>query len=85
MAHLFGVLEVIRVYCKEPGKPPDMQVPFVLECGSTVVDMARAVHREFPDRLKYACVWGSAKFDGQQVAHDHVLQDRDVVELHIAS
>jgi len=85
MAHLFGVLEVIRIYCKQPGKPPDMEVPFVVPRGSTVVDMARAVHREFPERLKHACVWGSAKFDGQQVQRDHVLQDRDVIELHVAS
>ena len=83
-AHLFGVLEVIRVYCKEPGHPPDMRVPFVLGRGSNVVDMARAVHRDFPDRLKHACVWGSAKFDGQQVTRDFVLADRDIVELHIA-
>jgi len=84
-ARLFGLLEVVRVYCKQPGKPPDLEVPFVLPIGSTVVDMARAVHRDFPDRLKYACVWGSAKFDGQQVQRDHVLKDRDVIELHIAS
>jgi ribosome-interacting GTPase 1 len=85
LAHLFEVLQVIRVYSKEPGKDPDMEVPFVLPRGSTVVDMARSVHRDFPDRLKFACVWGSAKFDGQQVHRDFVLSDRDVVELHIAS
>ena len=84
-AHLFRVLEVIRVYSKEPGKEPDLNVPFVLPRGSTVVDMARSVHRDFPDRLKFARVWGSAKFDGQQVSGDHVLDDRDIVELHIAS
>jgi hypothetical protein len=83
-AHLFNVLEVIRVYCKEPGKPPDTGAPFVLPRGSSVVDMARAVHRELPEKLKYACVWGSAKFPGQQVQRDHVLADRDIVELHIA-
>ena len=84
LAHLFRTLEVIRVYCKVPGKPPDMEAPFILPRGSTVLDMARAVHREFPDRLKFACVWGSAKFDGQQVHRDHVLVDRDIVELHVA-
>ncbi len=84
-AHLFGVLEVVRVYAKQPGKEPDLQVPFVLPRGGTVVDMARAVHRDFPDKLKYARLWGSAKFDGQQVSGDHVLEDRDIVELHIAS
>ena len=82
-ARLFAVLEVIRVYSKEPGKPPDFDVPFVLPQGSTILDMARSVHRDFPDRLKYACVWGSAKFDGQQVQRDFVLADRDVAELHI--
>jgi ribosome-interacting GTPase 1 len=85
VAHLFTTLDVIRVYCKQPGKPADTGAPFILPRGSSVVDMARAVHREFPDKLKYACVWGSAKFDGQQVQRDHVLQDRDIVELHVVS
>lgn len=85
LAHLFHTLDIIRVYCKQPGKPADMGAPFVLTHGNTVVDMARAVHREFPERLKYACVWGSAKFDGQQVHRDHVLEDGDIVELHVAT
>ena len=83
LAHLFRTLDVIRVYCKEPGKPPDMNVPFILPRGSTIMDMATAGHREFPERLKHACVWGSAKFPGQQVQRDHVLADRDIVELHL--
>ncbi|HUT34121.1 MAG TPA: GTPase [Planctomycetota bacterium] len=85
VAYLFTTLDVIRVYCKQPGKPPDMGAPFILPRGSSVLDMAREVHREFPDKLKYACVWGSSKFPGQQVQRDHILQDRDVVELHVAS
>ncbi|MBM4032365.1 MAG: TGS domain-containing protein [Planctomycetes bacterium] len=85
VAHVFHSLDVIRVYCKQPGKPPDMGAPFILPRGSSVLDMAREVHREFPEKLKYACVWGSSKFPGQQVQRDHVLQDRDVVELHVAS
>jgi uncharacterized protein len=85
LATLFRLLDVIRVYCKEPGKPPDMEMPFILPRESTVVDMARAVHRDLPDKLKYACVWGSSKFPGQQVQRDHTLADRDIVELHTAS
>jgi len=84
-ARLFATLDVIRVYCKQPGKPPDMGAPFILRRGSSVLDMAREVHREFPQKLKYARVWGSSKFPGQQVHRDHVLRDRDVVELHVAS
>ena len=36
-----------------------------------------------PMALKSAKVWGSAQFDGQTVKRDHVLQDKDVVELHM--
>ncbi len=85
IAHVFTTLNVIRVYCKQPGKPADMGAPFILPRGSSVLDMAREVHREFPEKLKHACVWGSSRFPGQQVQRDHILQDRDVVELHVAS
>jgi len=42
------------------------------------------VHREFAERLKYVRVWGSGRFDGQQVPSDHRLEDRDVIEIHAA-
>jgi len=38
----FKLLGVVRVYSKEPGKPPDMNQPFILPEGSTVLDMAAA-------------------------------------------
>jgi ribosome-interacting GTPase 1 len=80
---LFELLEVVRVYSKMPGHPPDMNKPFTLRRGGTVRDVARQVHRGLATELKFARVWGpSAEFDGQQVSGDHVVQDRDVVELH---
>ena len=30
-----------------------------------------------------ARVWGTGVFDGQTVTRDHVLHDKDVVELHV--
>ena len=46
-------------------------------------EMAERIHKDIAGRLKYARVWGGgARFDGQQVDRDHVLVDRDVVELH---
>ncbi len=80
---IFRGLGIIRVYSKVPGKEPDMTAPFVLPRGATVLDMARAVHRDFPQRLKNARVWGSVRFDGQAVPRDYVLADRDIVELHV--
>jgi hypothetical protein len=32
---LFEILHVMRVYAKPPGKPPDMEAPFILKIGST--------------------------------------------------
>lgn len=80
---IFGVIEIIRIYTKIPGKKPDMHSPFVLPVESTVMDLAREIHHDFSDNLRFARVWGSARFDGQSVQRDHVLQDGDIVELHI--
>ncbi len=79
---LFELLDVIRVYSKEPGKPADKTAPFILPKGSTIVNLAGAIHKDIAASLKYACVWCSAQFDGQRVPHHHVLADGDVVEIH---
>ncbi|WP_439621583.1 GTPase [Gemmata sp.] len=81
-AALYAVLGVMRVYTKQPGKPADMTNPFTPPIGSTVADVAGRVHRDLEDAVKSARVWGTAVHDGQTVGRDHVLHDRDVVELH---
>ncbi len=80
---IYTFLEVIRVYTKVPGKKEDQGEPFVLPRGSTVLDLATAVHREFSDGLKFARLWGEGVYDGQPVKRDHVLHDGDVIELHV--
>jgi ribosome-interacting GTPase 1 len=79
---LFRELKRIRVYAKEPGRKPDLARPFVLPEGATIHDLATHVHKEIAARMKFARIWGHAKFDGQQVDRHHVLADKDVVELH---
>jgi ribosome-interacting GTPase 1 len=80
---IFRALDVIRVYTKAPGQKPDLTDPVVLKRGSTALDAAESVHKDFGRNLKYAQVWGSGKFAGQRVKRDCVLQDGDVIELHI--
>jgi len=80
---LFGHLDVARVYAKAPGRPPDRHRPFILHRGQTVEDVARLVHRDLAQSLKYARVWGKTAFDGQHVGRDHPVADGDVVELHV--
>ena len=80
---VFEQLDIVRVYSKPPGRPPDLSRPFVLRRGSTVEEFAGKVHQDFSKNLKSARVWGSATYDGQMVGRDHVLHDGDVVELRI--
>jgi ribosome-interacting GTPase 1 len=82
-AKIFEMLDIIRVYTKSPGQKPDMNDPIVLERGSTLEDAAEEVHKDFSARLKFARVWGSGKHDGVMVKRDHVLQDGDIIELHM--
>ena len=81
---LFKALGLIRVYAKPPGKKPDMTEPFTQPAGSTVLDLARAIHRELGEKLKYARIWGTDVYEGQNVQRTHVLNDKDIVELHFA-
>jgi hypothetical protein len=79
---LFRALGIVRVYSKVPGKPADRQRPFTVRAGGRVIDVARLVHQDVAATLKYARVWGSGEFDGQQVGPEHRVADGDVLELH---
>jgi len=80
---LFKGLQVVRVYTKAPGKPPEMKRPFTVRTGATVLDVARLVHKDIAGSFKYARAWGSGVFDGQHVGPEHLLADADIVELHM--
>ncbi len=80
---LFDLAGIIRVYTKIPGRKPDMDRPFVLPAGSTLLEVAALVHKDFLASLKFARLWGSGAFEGQCVQKDHVMRDGDVVELHL--
>ncbi len=78
----FQMLGILRVYTKEPGKKADLTKPYVLRIGATVAELAGRVHKDILQHLKYARVWGHGKFEGQMVHREHVLAERDIVELH---
>ena len=80
---VFGLLHVVRVYSKVPGKKVERDSPFTIRVGSTVLDMAKAVHKDFAEKLQYARVWSASGLDGLRITRDYVLSDEDVVELHI--
>jgi small GTP-binding protein len=81
--NIYSLLNIIRVYSKIPGKKAELNDPFTLPVGSTVMDMARAVHKDFAEKLKFARIWGKNTYDGQRANRGHVLEDEDIIELHI--
>ena len=77
-------LDVVRVYTKLPTKKEaDMDKPFTVKRGSCLLDVAELVHKDVAANLKSARVWGEAVHDGTTVKGDYVLNDRDIVELHV--
>jgi hypothetical protein len=79
---VYDFLDVVRVYTKAPGKKPDFSDPYVMARGSTVLDVAEKVHRDFREHLKYARLWGEGKPDGIMVPRDFVIGEGDILELH---
>ena len=80
---IYILLDVIRVYSKIPGKKVDHNDPYVFKKGSSLMDMAKAVHKDFAQKLKFARIWGKNKYQGQKVNRSYILEDEDVIELHI--
>ncbi|MFC1993262.1 GTPase [Chloroflexota bacterium] len=80
---IYRVLSIIRVYTKTPGQKPDLTDPIIMGKGSTLEDAATAVHKDFASNLKYARIWGSGKHDGLMIKRNHVLEDGDIIELHM--
>jgi ribosome-interacting GTPase 1 len=79
---MFDMLEIIRVYSKKPGKKPDLDVPFIMRRGTTVLEAAAVVHKDFGQRLRYARLWRRGEIEGRMVGRDDLLEDGDILELH---
>ncbi len=80
---IYRSLTIIRVYTKTPGEEVDYP-PIAMKPNSTVYEAAGRIHKQFQKKFKYARIWGpSAKYDGQKVGSEHILQDGDIVEVHI--
>ena len=80
---LFNGLGIVRVYTKEPSASKPSEHPFVVPGGTTVGELARSIHTDLANKYRYSRIWGpTSKFAGERVGPDHVLGDRDIVEIH---
>ncbi|QPG74406.1 Ribosome-interacting GTPase 2 [Brettanomyces nanus] len=77
-------LNLIRMYTKRRGEPPDFGDPMVVRAGSTIQDVCNSIHKDFKDQFKYALVWGSSSKFGvapQKCGLSHKVHDQDVVTI----
>lgn len=83
---IYDILGIIRIYTKSVGRKADLTDPVILKRGSTVIDAAAEIHKEFSENLKFARIWGDgqSKYDGQRVSRDHPLEDGNILEFHIS-
>lgn len=82
---VFQCLGIIRVYTKEPNEARPSKIPFVVRAGTTLGELAHHIHSDLADRYRYSRIWGpTSKFSGERVGPEHVLADRDIVEIHTA-
>jgi ribosome-interacting GTPase 1 len=81
---IYESLDVIRIYTKDPKKKEaDRDKPFTLRRGETLLDLAELIHKDYAKNLRFGKVWGSAVHDGTIVKGDYVLNDLDVIEVHV--
>lgn len=80
---IFKMADIIRIYTKAPGQKPDLNSPIVLPKGSTVLEAAEEVHKDFVEKFRYARIWGPGRINGQSVSRTELLRDGDILEFHI--
>jgi len=83
-SEIFKMLNIIRVYTKEPNKRVPSERPFTIRKGSTILDLAKRIHSDFYEQFSYAKIWSKRlRFSPQKVGSSFVLEDGDAVEIHM--
>lgn len=79
---IWEYLELIQVYTKKRGDPPDFSEGIVMRKNSSVEDVCHQIHRTMVDSFKYGLVWGtSVKFSPQRVGLSHIMHHDDVLQI----
>ena len=83
-SEIFDMLDIIRIYTKEPNKKEASKRPFTIKKGSTVFDLAKRIHSDFYEQFAFAKVWSKRlRFSPQKVGGSFELEDGDKIELHM--
>lgn len=78
---IFSQLGKIRVFTRNT-KGDIAERPIILRKGSTVENAIEVLSKKMLKFFRFTRIWGrSAKFDGEKVGLDRVLQDGDVIQV----
>lgn len=81
---LFEMLNIIRVYTKDPNKKIASKEPFTIRKDSTILELAKQIHSDFYRKFSFGKVWSERlRFSPQKVGGSFILEDGDVVEIHM--
>ncbi len=82
---IYSSLDLVIIYTRKPGEKDIDNIPVALKKNSTIENLCSFLHKDFLSKFKFAKVWGSSKYPGQQVPLNYILKDKDIVELYIKS
>jgi len=83
-SEIFEMLDIIRVYTKEPNERFASEKPFTIRKDSSILDLAKRIHSDFYKQFSYAKVWSKRlRFSPQKVGGTFTLEDGDTVEIHM--
>ncbi len=78
---IFKTFPIIRVYTKEPKKEASKD-PMILDKDSNLGEAAEKISKNLKNITKSARIWGpSSKFPGQTIGLNHILKDKDIIEI----
>ncbi len=75
-------LGLIRIFTKSKNEKYPSEKAVILPHGSTVIDLAKAIHKSFSERFRYAKVWARRlPYSPMKVGPDFILENMDTVEI----
>ena len=81
---IFDLLEIVRVYTKSSNKSsPDFEHPFIFKKNSRLIELTSQIHHDFFFSFKYAKLFKRNFKKPLFVGKDYILQDEDIIEIHI--
>jgi len=62
--------------------PQTLKILFLRKKNTSVIELAKIIHKDLVKNFKYARLWRHTESKPLIVGRDHILQDKDIIEIH---